>query len=123
MELSAFSIYCIGIVDGVKSMLAGLGTMFAFLSAIFAIFEMTDFSERPERVKNTRRRLLITFVALFAICTLQVFIPTSKTVIAMVTIPPVINNEEVQKLPKNLIEFLNDYLESFNPRSEKGEPK
>lgn len=121
MELSAFSIYCIGIVDGVKSMLAGLGTMFAFLSAMFAVVEMTDFPERPERVKNAMRRLLITFVVLFAICTLRVFIPTSKTVIAMMTIPPIINNEEVQKLPKNLIEFLNDYLESFKPRSEKGE--
>ncbi len=30
--------------------------------------------------------------------------------IAMTTIPPVINNEQVQELPENVLGFINDYL-------------
>lgn len=45
-----------------------------------------------------------------------VFIPSSKTVLAMYTVPPVIvaaqTNQEIQKLPDNVLKFINDFLEN-----------
>ena len=36
--------------------------------------------------------------------------PSSKTVAAMIVIPPIVNNKQVQELPNNVLEFINDYL-------------
>lgn len=42
---------------------------------------------------------------------IAIFVPSTKTALAMAVIPPVINNEQVQKLPDNLLGFINEYLE------------
>ena len=46
--------------------------------------------------------------------------PSSKTVAAMIVIPPIVNNEQVQELPNNVLEFINDYLKDVK-KSLKGE--
>lgn len=42
---------------------------------------------------------------------IALIIPSTKTALAMAVIPPVINNEQVQKLPDNVLGFINEYLE------------
>lgn len=125
MEISAFWIYLIGTLGSIKASLAFITFMFfvlTFGSGIFLVMTycQSDLFERTkesQEKKNTitmwLKRILITsslsWFLLGLICT---FLPTPKTVVAMITIPAIVNNEEVQKLPKNIISFVNEYLET-----------
>ena len=39
-----------------------------------------------------------------------VLLPNSKTIVAMIALPPIINNENIQELPANLVGYLNAWL-------------
>ena len=124
MEISAFWIYLIGTLGNIKASLAFLTFMFfvlTFGSGIFLVitycqsdlFERTKESqEKKITITKWLKRILITsslgWFLLGLICT---FLPTPKTVVAMITVPAIVNNEEVQKLPKNILSFVNEYLE------------
>ena len=124
MEISAFWIYLIGTLGNIKASLAFLTFMFfvlTFGSGIFLVmtycqsdlFERTKESqEKKITITKWLKRILITsslgWFLLSLICT---FLPTPKTVVAMITVPAIVNNEEVQKLPKNILSFVNEYLE------------
>ena len=124
MEISAFWIYLIGTLGNIKSSLSFTTFIFfmlAFGSGVFLVMTycQPDLFERTKEEQQKRntitkwlKRILITsslgWFLLGLICT---FLPTPKTVVAMVTVPAIVNNEEVQKLPKNILSFVNEYLE------------
>lgn len=124
MEISAFWIYLIGTLGSIKTSL-GFCVFLLFMivigSGIFLVmtycqsdlFERTKESqEKKNTITKWLKRILITsslgWFLLDLICT---FLPTPKTVVAMITVPAIVNNEEVQKLPKNILSFVNEYLE------------
>ena len=107
-------IYLIGIVDDLKE-------FFSFIGAIGAVFciggfcivrtNLADAREETEKDFELWSRKFFKFFVVFAIIfTSSIFVPNSKTLIAMTMIPPVINNEQVQELPENVLGFINDYL-------------
>lgn len=125
MEISAFWIYLIGTLGSIKTSL-GFCVFLLFMvvisSGIFlaVIYGQTDLFERTKEEQEKRNTLIkvfkrilitssITWILLGLFCT---FLPTPKTVVAMITVPAIVNNEEVQKLPKNIISFVNEYLET-----------
>lgn len=125
MEISAFWIYLIGTLGSIKTSLSFCVFLLFIVvvgSGMFlaVIYGQTDLFERTKEEQEKRstlikifKRILITssiiWILLGLFCT---FLPTPKTVVAMVTVPAIVNNEEVQKLPKNVISFVNEYLET-----------
>ena len=109
-----FLIYLIGIVDDFKEFFSFVGAIGAvFCIGAFCIFRanLEDAREETEKDFESWARKSFKFFVVFAIIYLSsVFVPNSKTLIAMVTIPPVIHNEQVQQLPENVLGFINDYL-------------
>ena len=107
-------IYLIGIVDDLKEFFNFVGTIGA-VSCLGVFFmsraNLIDASEEKEKVYESWARKSFKFFVVFSIIfTSSYFVPNSKTLIAMVTIPPVIHNEQVQQLPENVLGFINDYL-------------
>lgn len=47
------------------------------------------------------------------------FIPTTKEMAAILLIPKVANNEQIQKLPGNILTLANEWLEELKPEKEK----
>lgn len=109
-----FLIYLIGTVDGLKNVFDFVGTVGAVLClAVFFVSKINLVEVRGEegKVYESWARKSFKFFIVFAIIfTSSNFVPNSKTLIAMVTIPPVINNEQVQELPENVLGFINDYI-------------
>ena len=109
-----FLIYLIGIVDDLKEFFNFVGAIGSvFCIGAFCIFRsnLTDAREETKKDLESWSRKSFKFFVVFAIIfASSVFVPNSKTLIAMVTIPPVINNEQVQQLPENVLGFINDYL-------------
>lgn len=52
---------------------------------------------------------------------LNVFIPNTKTVAAMVLVPPIVNNEQVQQIPDDILAFVRSVLKeyTFNDKEKK----
>lgn len=106
-----FLIYLIGTVDGLKEVFNFVGTIGAlFCIGAFCIFRANLTDTREETEKESARKSFKSFVFFLALFIFTQLIPNSKTLIAMVTIPPVIHNEQVQELPENVLGFINDYL-------------
>jgi heme/copper-type cytochrome/quinol oxidase subunit 2 len=105
MTITPGMIYLISLAD---SMIA-LFVIFIIISFI-SMFLIRDHSEATGR-DGTNKLCVCLLVLLFSIVSL-VFIPSSKTLTAMYVIPTVVNNKEVQKLPENIIKFVNSYLEN-----------
>lgn len=111
-----FLIYLIGTVDGFIEIFRLIGSIGAVgCLALFFMFRLQDTDPCTSEKENATFRKasskcfkgFVLFLVLFISTQL---IPNSKTLIAMTTIPPVINNEQVQELPENVLGFINDYL-------------
>lgn len=42
--------------------------------------------------------------------------PSDKIIAAMYLVPPVVNNEQVQEIPNNVLEFVNGWLKENTPK-------
>lgn len=106
-----FLIYLIGTVDGLKEFFNFVGTMGAlFCIGAFCIFRVNFTNNREDTAKESARKSFKSFVFFLALFIFTQLIPNSKTLVAMITIPPVINNEQVKELPENVLGFINDYI-------------
>lgn len=111
-----FLIYLIGISDSLKETFLTLGSFSAIgclgVFFIFKVLTTSKYSDTEERelYNIASSKSFKGFVFFFALVFLSQLIPNSKTLISMVTIPPVIHNEQVQQLPENVLGFINDYL-------------
>lgn len=102
MELSAFVIYLIGLVDELKRTVSAL-MVFGLIVLVTAVVVYVLFMNDDE-ISKPFKKISVGAAWICGISlVLNLFVPSSKTIVAMVTVPAVVNNEEVQKLPANLI--------------------
>lgn len=113
MEISPLMIYFISVMDSVKSMFF----VFWVLILIFFIFWIigTLIRLKCDEAKNflqmyTFNKIAATGFICFFIST---FIPSSKTVGAMIFLPALVNNENVQNITSNGMEFLRKLTEEW----------
>ncbi|MHA1232581.1 MAG: hypothetical protein ACTSPQ_18270 [Candidatus Helarchaeota archaeon] len=45
--------------------------------------------------------------------TTSIFLPSSKTVVAMFVVPKIVNNEDVQEMPQNVFKLMNEKLKEW----------
>ena len=52
---------------------------------------------------------------------INIFIPSTKTVAAMILIPPIVNNEQVQQIPDDILTFVRSVIKeyTFNNKEKK----
>lgn len=97
-------IYLIGQADTLKCVLGSIAfIIILFLGPISFCIKEND-GDIPKSIS-------ITIIGAVIIGFIAIIVPSTKTALAMAVIPPVINNEQVQKLPDNLLGFINEYLE------------
>lgn len=119
--VSAFQIYLFGLLLNLKSdagflgflmfwVVVGLGIAW-FMSKDKYVFE--GLSEYTASIAKWFKRAVITFVCLLLTA---VFAPTKEIATAMFVVPPVVNNEKVQELPQNVLDFVNGWLKKYTPK-------
>lgn len=112
--MSYLIIYLIGISDGLSDALYLTGVSF-LLVGLFG-WVVDNLSEKDDSCKDLDlfRPFKNLWKVSIPILVLHSLLPNKETLIAMVTIPPVIEyvqgSEEIQKLPDNVVKFVNDYL-------------
>jgi len=105
MEITEWTIYWITRLDNIRTALGiVLGISVIPMFVMLGVFWTDDEMEKLHRI----RKWILSWIIILLIV---VFIPSTKDMIAIKVIPPVVNNEEVRKMPEEFLKFLNSYLE------------
>lgn len=111
MEINALNIYLFGVLyelrGYVDGCIAGVIFILAILSFGTFIGVVNDLIEFKQYNIRWLKRLI---VALICLVLLKGFTPSKEIVTAMLIVPPVVNNEKVQELPENVLDFVNGWL-------------
>ena len=113
--ISAFQIYLFGLLLNIKSDISFLGFLMFWICfglglAWFMSKDDSAFNylrEYTDSIAKWFKRAVITLICLVFT---SVFAPTKEIATAMFVVPPVVNNEKVQELPQNVLDFVNGWL-------------
>lgn len=115
IELTPLTIYFISTIDEVKRVLGFLSFfgLFSVLGLLFArigtaIIESDETNEKFSRWFNPMMPKILG--ALVCVVLLNTFIPNQKTIAAMIVIPAIANNENVQNISKNALLWAEEYI-------------
>lgn len=116
--IDAFDIYLFGLLLNLRELFVDLG----FLGTLFFIITLVvlpvayDFN--AEKIVPALKKFLIVFISVFAVCVIgKNLAPTKEIATAMFVVPPVVNNEKVQEIPKNVLDFVNGWLKENTPKA------
>ena len=120
MEINALNIYLFGVLYELRGYVDGCITGIIFILAILSfgtfIGVVNDLIEFKQYIIRWFKRLI---VALICLVFLKGFTPSKEIVAAMLIVPPVVNNEKVQELPENILDFVNSWLKENTTKGEK----
>lgn len=125
--ITAWMIYGIGILDGVK----GFFAVMIFISAlyliliIFSTLQKKDMggTETEDEKKKRNRLVAKVFSALVLFALLFSITPSTKLAAAMFVIPSIANNEKLQNIGKNTLNGLEKLTEQWLQELSEGDKK
>lgn len=115
IELTPTTIYVISTIDEVKRVLGSLcvlgffivfGLLFARIGT--AIIESEETNEKFCRWFNPMMPKI--FGAFICVVLLNTFLPNQKTIAAMIVVPAIVNNENIQNISKNTLQWAEEYI-------------
>ena len=117
MEVSPWLVYWLMQLDSICKCI----DIIAFLSPLlFAVLVMFRTAWKVDNYYSTERLLEATtgiYKMLFIIAPITIilntFIPNTKTVAAMILIPPIVNNEQVQQIPDDILTFVRSVIKEY----------
>lgn len=115
IELTPTTIYVISTIDEVKRVLGSLcvlgffivfGLLFARIGT--AIIESEETNEKFCRWFNPMMPKILG--AFICVVLLNTFLPSQKTIAAMIVVPAIVNNENIQNISKNTLQWAEEYI-------------
>lgn len=99
--------------SGISSMVLGIALVVA---AFLRTIDNIDFNQDTlHSLQKFLRRGAVVFCFLVLLST---FLPSSKNMAATILIPHIVNNQEVQKLPQELLGLLRGLIQEWMPKPE-----
>ncbi len=115
IELTPTTIYVISTIDEVKRVFGSLcvlgffivfGLLFARIGT--AIIESEETNEKFCRWFNPMMPKILG--AFICVVLLNTFLPNQKTIAAMIVVPAIVNNENIQNISKNTLQWAEEYI-------------
>ena len=117
--LSPFMVYLAMQADKISIVTLILSAILAIISLISIIISYDTHSYFSEIAKEHRIRAKKFCAASILCAIIFTALPSTRTVVAMVILPPVANNEHVQALPEDIIKFVRGFIHEHTPLNEK----
>lgn len=119
--ITPFQIYLISIADDIRITFILFFALMAIALIVSGLYWLSCIADNDEedKIKAAKKRTIKLSIVAFIFGIFVSILPSTETLIAMYTIPAIVNNKEVQKLPENLLKFANDYLEKANKKEDK----
>lgn len=101
---------------GIVAILISLGFIVIAIISIVASGGYNFFAEQAKKHRARAKKCLAASILCALIFTVM---PSTRTVVAMVVLPPIANNEHVQALPEDIIKFVRGFIHEHTPLKEK----
>lgn len=114
--LTPAMVYWLGVVDSMKTWVLVLSVLSMISGVIALVIYSFQYTENGVNYpKIGKLAIILISVGLMAL-TIRVFIPNGKTIAAMYVLPPIVNNESVQALPSEVLDFVRGYIKQYTPK-------
>ena len=114
--LTPAMVYWLGVVDSMKTWVLVLSELSMISGVIALVIYSFQYTENGVNYpKIGKLAIILISVGLMAL-TIRVFIPNGKTIAAMYVLPPIVNNESVQALPSEVLDFVRGYIKQYTPK-------
>ena len=115
--MTPITIYLLMQADSLKesiSLLFSIAVVVLFGLIVVSVLATDAASPNEKRaIAKFRKWFIAVFISL---AILDIAIPSSKTIAAMYTVPAVVNNEQVQQLPEEILTFVRDFLKEHTQK-------
>lgn len=117
--IDAFDIYLFGLLLNLRTIFCDLG-FFTFIFALVLFAAIPCFCDfKAEKILPVAKKWGIIILTSFLLCILgKNLAPTKEIATAMFVVPPVVNNEKIQEIPKNVLDFVNGWLKENTPKAQ-----
>jgi len=119
--MNAFQIYCLLKLDALSHLFGVLGTLMLLYAAGVMLFcgisaseNMIDYSEYYNTHAKKTKPVLIGILGSI-ILLIGILMPSTKEMSAIIIVPKIVNNEEIQKIPNKIIGIANEWLDELKP--------
>ena len=120
--IDAFDIYLFGLLLNLKNMFDDLTFFLVFSSLILTIVVPMCYDFNIKALKPIAKKLSIFVFSAIAFCIIgKGLSPTKEIATAMFVVPPVVNNEKIQEIPDNVLDFVNSWLKENTPKEQSKE--
>jgi hypothetical protein len=119
MEISPWLVYWLMQLDSIclfTEVTAVLGSMLLFaLTVLRAVSKVNaEYNRDDEAFYNVTTPLFkFSSIIIPVFILLSIFIPNTKTLAAMIIVPPIINNEQVQQIPDDILTFVRSIIKEY----------
>ena len=100
-------------VSGISSIVLGIA-----LAVVFFLRTVGDTDFKPATLLSFQKFLRRGSFLLCFLVLLSAFLPSSKNMAATILLPHIVNNQEVQKLPQELLGLLRGLIQEWTPKPE-----
>lgn len=112
MEVTPFTVYLIGQLDEIIWIFKRIAFL-SFAGSAVSFYAYILFDSDSERAM--RKSIFRVFVVAVSVCLVSgvasVITPSSRTAAAMLVLPPIINDQDVQQLPKSVVKLANKKIQ------------
>ena len=119
MEITPLTIYLFYLIDALKTASYPIIGLCGFLTVLSAIgWQMThsDSWVSPRTVRMFTKTFKIASITGLCALVANIAIPSGKVMVAMYVVPKVVNNESVQQLPGEILDFIRSYLKEHQKK-------
>lgn len=117
--IDALDIYFFGLLLNLKDMFDDLMFFLVFSSLLLGILVSMVYDFNITALKPVAKKLGIIIISAIAFCIIgKGLSPTKEIATAMFVVPPVVNNQQVQEIPKNVLDFVNGWLKENTPKAQ-----
>ena len=119
MEISPWLMYWLMQLDKICTFIDAIATLGSLsLAGLIIIRTVAKVHARwsredEELLKSTASFCRFSSIIVPIFVLLNVFVPNTKTVAAMILVPPITNNEQVQQIPEDILTFVRSVIKEY----------
>lgn len=115
--LTPAMVYWVSMADQIRDFLWSFPAFVFLVCCLWGLAKSNvGYDEKVIWNKKEKTLLVTLLIAVITCLIIRVFMPSSKTLAAMYVLPPIVNNESVQALPSEVLDFVRSYIKQYTPK-------
>lgn len=125
--MTMVQMYWFLMLDNIKTITMIPGIIFGISTMVFIVCIMVNGEDWDDLTDHWKivfiRGSIISFIFAFIFISLTCMIPSTKQMAIIYVVPKIVNNKQVQEIPKKMLELSTEWLEELSPEIVKSDVK